>query len=363
MLNHACCSSQMELLALTRLNKLSIIKINILPNLHCLLQVHFLIYYAKLFNLIKNRKVQSGSNNSFPSIKWVGFSPSESKAIYHGPIPVRDLFAFTVPGSSEAVLTIIILCGSQTSLGHWQPFHPRAELGLPLRLNSIAGTAVKTRMKHRFGNTPLFHELFFLLLKCRWNTLKGEVLSGAATKGLSCAEGGQASGQLMCNGITKCCWSLTANRDEKILQKRYKAKWEVWPVPCSSKRRKISNTFVKRHSPGQLNAQGLWCARTMQDSNGARNWCKNRDIFLLSTQLSFKKCRVYSSPLSHTKFFSKEEFDLGSFYYNSLQKSFSWSIWKLSPCELKILRIWNHHAMSIFQQCSCSTYIWTACYL
>lgn len=122
-------------------------------------------------------------------------------------------------------LALLKLCspalsfGSQTSLGHCQPFHPRARLGLPLRLNSLAGTAVKTRMQHRFGNTALFHELSSLLLKRRQNILKGEVSSGAPTKGIFCAEGGQANGQLMCNGITKCCRSLSANRDK---QKYYK---------------------------------------------------------------------------------------------------------------------------------------------
>lgn len=216
MLNHACCSSQMELLALTRLNKLSIIKTNILPNLHSLLQVHFLIYYVKLFNLINNRKVRYRSNNSIPSIKWAGFSPSEAKAIYHGPIPARDLFAFSVPCSSGAVLTSIILCGSQSFLGHWQHFHPGTRLGLPLRLNSIAGTTVKTRIQHGFGNPPIFHDLSSLLLKCSQNTLKGEVLSAVANKGLSCAEGGQANGQLMCNGITKCCLSLPTEANRNI---------------------------------------------------------------------------------------------------------------------------------------------------
>ena len=166
--NCACCSSQMELLALTWLNKLSVIKMNILPNLHCILQVHCSIYYVKLFNLIKDRRVQYKSNNSFPAIKQEGFSRSGAKATYHGPVPPKDLFAFPVTGSSEAAFTSVILCGSWTPMGRLQPVHPRATAQT---LQPWGDSVAKARRQHWFGNTSLFHGLSSLLLKCRQNTL------------------------------------------------------------------------------------------------------------------------------------------------------------------------------------------------
>lgn len=138
--NCACCSSQTELLALTWLNKLNVIKMNILPNLHCILQVHCSIYSVELFNLIKDRRVQYKSNNSFPAIKQEGFSLSGAKAPYHGPVPVRDLLAFPVTDSSEVTFSSVILCGSRTPLGHPQPVHPRAGLGLLPRPQTLMGT-------------------------------------------------------------------------------------------------------------------------------------------------------------------------------------------------------------------------------
>lgn len=120
--NCDCCSRQMDLFALTWLNKLSVTKMSIFPNLYCILQVHCSIYYVKLFNLIKDRRVQYKNNNSFPAIKQVGFSLSRVKATYHGPVLARNSVA--VP--SEAAFARVILCGSRTPLGHPQPLHPEA---------------------------------------------------------------------------------------------------------------------------------------------------------------------------------------------------------------------------------------------
>lgn len=166
--NCACCSSQMELLALTWLNKLSGIKMSILPNLHRILQVHCSIYYVKLFNLIKDRRVQYESNNNFPAIKQKGFSLSGAKSTYHGPIPARDLFAFSVTGSSEAAFSSVILCGSWTPPWASAASPPRGRAGATAQSpQPCEDSAVKTRRQHRFGNTSLFHGLSTSLLKCR----------------------------------------------------------------------------------------------------------------------------------------------------------------------------------------------------
>lgn len=200
--NCACCSSQMELLALTWLNKLSGIKMSILPNLHRILQVHCSIYYVKLFNLIKDRRVQYESNNNFPAIKQEGFSLSGAKSTYHGPIPARDLFAFSVTGSSEAAFCAV----HGPPLGHPQPLHPGAGLGLPPRAHSCA----RTLPLKPGGSTDLETPPYFMGCPPRfWSAdkmpSKEEVLSRAVTERLYGAEGGWAICQLVCNAVTKCC--------------------------------------------------------------------------------------------------------------------------------------------------------------
>lgn len=101
---------------------------NILHNPYCILQVHCLIYYVKLFNLIKDKRVQYKSNN-FPAIKQEGFSLSAAKATYHG--PARDLFAFAITVSSEA-LTVVTQCSS------W-PVHPGQGWGNRLDPTALLG--------------------------------------------------------------------------------------------------------------------------------------------------------------------------------------------------------------------------------
>lgn len=148
---------------------------NILPNPYCILQVHCSIYDVKLFHLIKDKRVQYKSNNSFPAIKQEGFSLSGAKATYH--VPARDLFAFLITVSSEA-LTVVTQCSSWPPQGHPQPT-PHSHAGT-LWLKPGDSTDWETLSYFRVC-PPRFQSTDKILSK-------EEILSWAVAKGPYCAD-------------------------------------------------------------------------------------------------------------------------------------------------------------------------------
>lgn len=138
-------------------------------------------------------------------------------------------------------------------------------------------------------------------------------MSGAVTKGLSYAEGGQANGQLMCNGISRCCRSLSAKRDKQKYCKKDAKQSERYSQyhtlvkeeksqTHSSKDTHLGNSMPRDHGVCQNHA-GFRESQTLMYKQG-------HFLILHSTELQKMQCIPHA--LSHTKFFSNKELDLGA---------------------------------------------------